>query len=147
MMRAGICGAISIMCLILDGCGLHENIHGQSVEQSMAQSKAQSIEQSSMHNTVQNAAQSTIQSSEQEETEVSLPVDTWEQSAYRIFEDGLIDVEIQRNSGYSLWNQELGQTILMCPYDEVHLLSKGYEELEQAIDALNVENANYMGVF
>ena len=76
-----------------------------------------------------------------------MPVDTWEQSAYRIFEDGLIDVEIQRNSSYSLWNQELGQTILMCPYDEVHLLSKGYEELEQAIDALNVENANYMGVF
>lgn len=123
MMRASVCGLMIIMCLALEGCGLYGNSHGQSIEQNI------------------------IQNAEQREPEVVLPVDTWEQNACRIFEDGLIDVEIQRNLSYSLWNQELGQTILMCPYDEVHLLSKGYEELEQAIDILNTENADNMGVF
>lgn len=108
---------LAAMCLIFGGCGAQGYIHEQSPEQSMPQG----------------------------EPEGALLVDSWEQSNIRIFDGGLIDAELQRNSDYSLWNQELGQTILMCSYDEVHLLSEGYEELEQAIDVLNAENNSHMG--
>ncbi|MDE5950778.1 MAG: DUF3298 and DUF4163 domain-containing protein [Acetatifactor sp.] len=56
-----------------------------------------------------------------------------------------IDIELWSNRDYSLWNQELGQIILECPYDEVRLLSEGYEELERALEVLNAENADYVG--
>lgn len=109
---------LAAMCLIFGGCGAQGYSHEQNPEQSMPQG----------------------------ESEGALLVDSWEQSNIRIFDGGLIDAELQRNSDYSLWNQELGQTILMCSYDEVHLLSEGYGELEQAIDVLNAENNSHMGV-
>ena len=56
-----------------------------------------------------------------------------------------IDIELWSNRDYSLWNQELGQMILECPYDEIRLLSEGYEELERALEVFNAENAGYVG--
>lgn len=60
-------------------------------------------------------------------------------------EKGYIDIDLWSNCDYSLWNQELSQMILECPYDEVRLLSEGYEELERALEVLNAENADYVG--
>ena len=144
-MKTRVYGMLASMCLILGGCGAQENIHGQS--------EIQSIEEIAMQNTNQNASLGTDQSAgpekEQEKPKGGSGEDVymWKEPTRRIFDDGSIDIEILCNCDYFLWNQNMGQTILVCPYDEVHLLSKGYEELDQAMDALNSENADSMGVF
>ena len=56
-----------------------------------------------------------------------------------------IDIELWSNRDYSLWNQELSQMILECPYDEVRLLSEENRELEKALEIFNAENADYIG--
>ena len=117
-MKADICGVLAAMCLILGGCAAQGNTDGQNTEQIMTADGSENV----------------------------MLVDSWEPDNNRIYDAGIIDVELLRNFDYSLWNQELGQTILMCPYDEVHLLSEGYGELEQAIDVLNAENNSHMGV-
>lgn len=52
-------------------------------------------------------------------------------------EKRFIDMELWSNRDYFLWNQELSQMFLECPYDEVCLLSEGYGELERALEVFN----------
>lgn len=131
-MKAGIYGVLAVMCLILGSCGAQDNIHEQAAGQ--------------------NAARSTEQGTDPEledmepGTALGEEMDMWwKRTDARIFDDGLIDVELVCNCDYFLWDEEMGRISLICPYDEIHLLSEGYGELERAMDVLNEENADYVG--
>lgn len=136
-MKTRVYGMLAAMCLILGGCGAQENIQGQS--------EIQSIEEIAMQNTNQGADPE--KEEQKPKGDSGEEVYMWKETTGRIFDDGSIDIEILCNCDYFLWNRNMEQTILVCPYDEVHLLSEGYEELDQAMDALNSENAESMGVF
>lgn len=127
MTKAGIYGVLAAICLVLGGCGVQDNVYEQGTEQ----------------NTEQSAGPEKEEPRRDSGEELCMQKET----TRRLFDDGLIDIEVLCNCDYFLWNQNMEQTILVCPYDEVHLISEGYGQLEQAMDALNAENASYMGAF
>lgn len=150
MKRIGRYFTMLAICMFISGCGNAEEV-GQGVVQesslvSTPGSAPESVTESNQEST-QNVAESTEEMEDmQEQTQNSADVegitDTDDMTSSRF-----IAVKVMRNYDYYYWDEETYETLMECPFDEVYVLSEGYEKLEQAFAELNEQNDREIGGF